>query len=513
MAGTAGKSVEVLPMDEHNASLVEHLHPPSWTNPTPSGKYNLVVVGAGPAGLVVAAGAAGLGAKVALIERHLMGGDCLNVGCVPSKCVIRSARTVAAVLNAPAYGVRVAGDVEADFPAVMKRMRRLRAGIAHHDSVERYQNELGVDVYLGDASFSSSNSVEVAGQTLHFSKAVVTTGARAAVPPIDGLNETKFFTNETIFELTELPRRLAVFGAGPIGCELAQTFQRFGSQVAIFDKAPNILVREDADASEILQQTFVREGIDLNLDCTLEKVEPKGAAKVVHFRKNGALQQCEVDEILVALGRAPNVEGLNLEGVGVEYDARSGVKIDDAFRTTNPNIYAGGDVAMNLKFTHAADAAARAIVRNTLFGFLPKQKLSSFVIPWCTYTQPEIAHVGLNEKTAEKDGAAIDTYKQNFTNMDRAVADGETEGFVKVHVTKGGDKILGATIVAAHAGEMINEITLAMTQGIGLGKIANVVHPYPTQAEAIRRVADAYNKTRMTPAVAAIFKRIIAWQR
>src|SRR6266481_5305829 len=470
-------TVEVLPRDVYNTELIAQVHPPDWRPPTPAPRYNLVVIGAGTAGLVTAAGAAGLGARVALIERHLLGGDCLIVGCVPSKCVIRSSRVVGDVRAAASLGVRVAGAVEPDFGAVMERMRRVRARLSHHDSADRFRG-LGVDVFLGDGRFTGPDTVEVNGTRLSFRKAVIATGARAHQPDVPGLAEAGFLTNESVFELTQRPPRLAVIGAGPIGCELAQAFRRLGSEVTLFHTGDHILNREDADAAEIVQRAFVDEGIRLVLGAKLERVERAGGGKVL-------------------LATSPN--------------GPVRVEVNDRLQTTNPRIYAAGDICMPEKFTHVADAAARVVIQNALF--LGRKKHSALTIPWCTYTDPEIAHVGLHARDAEKRGMAVDTYLRPFAEVDRAVADGEEDGFAKVHVRRGTDKIVGATIVARHAGEMINELTLAMTAGIGLGRLASVIHPYPTQAEAIRQTGDMYNRTRLTPGVRKLFAAWLRWTR
>ncbi len=392
-------TLEVSPRDEFNNKLIANVHPPEWRNPEPAPRYNLVVIGAGTAGLVTAAGAAGLGARVALIERNLMGGDCLNVGCVPSKSVIRSSRVCAEIQDAHKFGVSVSGHVEADFGAVMERMRRIRAGISYHDSAERFK-ELGVDVFLGDARFSGPDMVEVAGKTLRFKKAVIATGARAIAPPIEGLQATGYLTNETVFNLTELPRRLLVIGGGPIGCELAQAFARLGSEVTIVEVGWHFLSREDRDAADILARALERGGIQIRLNTSVKRVSVAGLEKLVHLESNGAQETVAVDEILVGVGRAPNVEGLNLEAVGVQYDERNGVVVNDRLQTTNPRIYAAGDICQRYKFTHTADAAARIVIRNALF--MGREKLSALTVPWCTYTDPEIAHVGLYENEADE---------------------------------------------------------------------------------------------------------------
>lgn len=494
---------QIEPLDGHNLQLLANVHPSDWVNPAPKPRYDLVVIGAGTAGLITAAGAAGLGARVALVERHLMGGDCLNVGCVPSKALIRPARLAAEMRHAADFGLTPAEASATDFPQVMERLRRIRAEISRNDSARRYRDKLGVEVFIGEAKFSAPDAVEVGGQALRFKKAVLATGARAVHPRVDGLEETGFRTNETIFNRTELPRHLVVIGGGPIGCELAQAFRRLGSAVTIVQNS-RFLPREDPEASALLALIFKREGIRVLLEANVVKAQKAGDRKQVVVAHGGKEETLEADEILIGAGRAPNVEGLNLETVGVEYEPRKGIQVDDHLRTTNPSIYAAGDCCMAWKFTHAADAAARIVIQNALFK--GRAKLSALTMPWCTYTDPEVAHVGLYEAEAQEQGIETAVFKVDMADIDRARADGETEGFVKVLVRKGTDRILGATIVSAHAGDMISEISVAMAAKAGLGTLAGVIHPYPTQAEAIKRVADAYNRTRLTPRVAALLK-------
>ena len=506
------------PWDEHNQALVANTHPSAWVNPEPAGRYNLVVIGAGTAGLVAAAGAAGLGARVALVERDLMGGDCLNVGCVPSKALIRAARAVADVRGAGALAVGVPGEPVVDFPAVMRRMRRLRAELSPTDSAARFKG-LGVDVFLGQGIFTARDAVTVDGRTLRFKKAVIATGARAAAPPIPGLRESGYLTNETVFSLINLPRRLAVIGGGPIGCELAQALARFGGQVHVVEMSGRVLAREDGDAARLTRAALERDGVRLALDTRVLKVERGAGGKILHLAGThdgkgggaGAPAPLEVDEILVAVGRAPNVEGLGLETAGVTYDKTAGVMVDDRLRTTNPRIYAAGDICTPLKFTHHSDFQARLVIQNALF--LGRAKASALVLPRCTYTDPEVAHVGLTAEEAQARGQRVRTFVQELADVDRARLDNETEGFVKIHVAEGSDRILGATVVARHAGEMLPELTLAIGQGIGLGKIARVIHTYPTQAEAIRKLGDAYNRTRLTPGVRRLFEAWLRWTR
>ncbi|HSA79010.1 MAG TPA: mercuric reductase [Nitrospirota bacterium] len=501
----------VLPQDENNKTLIENVHPTGWKNPEPAPMYNLVVIGAGTAGLVTAAGAAGLGAKVALIERHLLGGDCLNVGCVPSKGIIRASRAVYDVRISEEFGIRCGKDVSIDFGRAMERMRRIRAGISIHDSAERFSKELGVDLFFGGAKFIGPDSIEVDGKRLRYKKAALCSGARAAAPPISGIEEAGYLTNENVFWLTKLPKRLAVIGGGPIGCELAQAFSRMGSQVTIFQRGGHILPREDADAAEIVHNALLMDGVALRLGAKILGAGKKGNEKFVTFEEGGKTAELPVDEILVGVGRAPNVEGLELEKSGIKYDPREGVKVNDRLQTSNPRVYAAGDICYPYKFTHTADALARILIANALF--MARQSTSSLVVPWCTYTDPEVAHVGTYEKDARDKGIDVLTLSVRLSEVDRALLDGEAEGFARVHLKKGSDKILGATIVARHAGEMINELSLAMTAGLGLSAIGRTIHPYPTQAEAIKKLADSYNRTRLTPFVKKVFTAWLKWQR
>ncbi len=504
------EKVTVLPEDEHNRQLVGNVHPSDWVNPEPEGRYNLVVIGAGTAGLVTAAVCAGLGGKVALIEKHLMGGDCLNVGCVPSKGLIRASRAYADVRDAAEFGIVVPEGARADFPKVMERMRALRSRISSNDSVQRFA-DLEVDVYLGEGRFSGNGTVEVGGKQLRYAKAVITTGARAAAIPIPGLSDVGYLTNESIFSLTELPRRLAVIGAGPIGCEMCQTFARFGSEVWLLEKTDRILPREDREASEIVERAFARDGVKLVKNCGIEKIEKRGNEKIIHFLCKGDKTDLVVDEILIGVGRAPNVQGLNLESVGVEFDERAGVKVNEYLQTTNPKIFAAGDICFSYKFTHTAETMAGIVIRNALFR--RSSKTSTMTIPWCTYTDPEVAHVGMYEQDAEQKGIRTQTFKHELSDVDRAILDGEDEGFVKVLTREGSDQILGATIVARHAGEMISEFTVAMNGKLGLKTLAYTIHPYPTQADAIKKVGTAYLKTQLTPFVKKLFRWWMARKR
>ncbi len=500
---------QLKPTDEYNQSLQSNVHSIDWVNPIPSGRYNLVVIGAGTAGLVTAAGAAGLGAKVALIERGLMGGDCLNVGCVPSKALIAAARHAASIRDADNYGIRSASP-NVDFAAVMQRMRRLRAEISPHDSAKRF-SDLGIDVYFGQGTFTSGNTIAVGDRTLRFKKAVIATGARAAELPIPGLKEAGFLTNETLFSLTELPKRLTVIGAGPIGCEMAQCFARFGSQVTLIEQSTRILAREEEDAALVVQNAMQKDGVEMVLDAKVIRVETSSSERVVVVSQNGRETKISGDQILVGIGRVPNLDGLGLDVVGVASHPQHGVEVDDRLRTTNHSIYAAGDVCSKYKFTHSADFLARIVIQNALF--MGRAKASQLIIPWCTYTSPEVAHVGIYPSEAAEQGQQLRTFDQPLSGVDRAILDGEVEGFVRVYCQQASDRILGATIVAAHAGEMIGEIVMAMKHRIGLGKIASIVHPYPTQAESIRKLGDQFNRTRLTPTVKSLFSAWLNWTR
>jgi pyruvate/2-oxoglutarate dehydrogenase complex dihydrolipoamide dehydrogenase (E3) component len=500
--------------DGDDRVLVANVHPADWANPEPSGRYNLVVIGAGTAGLVCAAGAAGLGAKVALVEKHRLGGDCLNYGCVPSKALLRCARTVAEVRRAGEFGVRVSGPVEVDFPAVMGRMRRLRAGLSHHDSAGRFRG-LGVAVFLGAARFTGPDTVAVNGRTLRFARAVIASGARAAPLNLPGMDRLGCLTNETVFDLTELPRRLAVIGAGPIGCELGQAFRRFGSEVHLFNRSDRLLGKEEPEAVAALRQQLDRDGVRLHLGATPVGGEQVDGQKFLLFSGagpagGGSPGRLPVDAVLVAVGRRPNVEGLGLEQAGVAYD-QAGIQVNDFLQTTNRRVYAAGDVCSAYKFTHAADAMARIVLRNALF--FGRARVSALVIPWCTYTDPEVAHVGLTRQEAEGRGLAVQTFRVSLAEVDRAVLDGDTDGFAVAHVRRGGDRIVGATLVARHAGEMIGELALAMTRGLGLSALSETIHCYPTQAEVLKHLGDAYQKSRLTPRTAGLLRTLLRWRR
>jgi pyruvate/2-oxoglutarate dehydrogenase complex dihydrolipoamide dehydrogenase (E3) component len=496
----------VLPDDEHNRALVENAHPIDWLAPVPEDRYNMVVIGGGTAGLIAALGTAGLGGRVALVEKHLMGGDCLNFGCVPSKGVIANAHVAHTVRNAERAGVRVDG-MEVDFGAAMRRMRAQRAEISDVDSVHRLKKD-GVDVFLGEARFTGPDTVEVNGVPLRFASACIATGARAVVPPIPGLEEAGVRTNEDLFDLTELPGRLIVIGAGPIGCEMAQAFARLGSEVTLVDMSDRILAVEEPEASEILTEVFRKEGIDIRTSAKVSRFSVDGANRVVHLDTADGKTTLRGDEILLAIGRAPNVDGLDLEKAGVAYD-RHGVTVDAHLRTTNPRIYASGDVCSRYKFTHAADAMSRIVIRNALF--FGRNKADALTIPWSTYTDPEVAHVGISRTDADARDDVI-TFVEEFHHNDRSLLEGETRGYVRVHALKNGT-ILGATVVGHHAGEIIAPLSLAITNGLGLGAINDTIFPYPTRTEILKRIAGQWQRTKLTPFTARLLETVLRWRR
>lgn len=490
--------------DKKRFSLV---HPPDWKNPEPKKKYHLVVIGGGTAGLITAAGAAGLGANVALIERHNLGGDCLNVGCVPSKGLISAARMLKAASNINSeFGIT--SKSEFNFEIAMERMRKIRSEISQIDGAERYQKDLNVDVFIGQGAFKDENKIIINETTiLNFKKAVIATGGRAFIPPIKGLVNVGYRTNATIFDLKELPKRIFVIGGGPIGCELAQSFSRFGSMVTLADLSLRIMKNDDEDAAEIVHRSMESDGVVFKLGAKIIDIEERNSGKKINIEFNGNKESIEVDEILVAAGRSPNIEGLNLEKMGIDF-TRNGIAVDKNLRTNKKNIYACGDIATPFQFTHIADATARIVIQNSLF--FGNKKWASLIVPWATYTQPEVAHVGKTQTDLEKLNILYDEYKVHMNDVDRALLEGDTEGYVSITTAKGTDKILGATIVSSHAGEMINEISVAMQAKKGLNFLSSVIHPYPTQAEAIRKAGDLYNKTKLTPFAKKILRSLLS---
>jgi pyruvate/2-oxoglutarate dehydrogenase complex dihydrolipoamide dehydrogenase (E3) component len=496
-----------VPQDAWEDKRLADLHPVAWVNPKPAGRYQLVIVGAGSAGVAAAELAIAMGLKVAMIERHLIGGTCLNTGCVPSKALIRTARLYADMRNAGRYGGKVPDHIEVDFTAVMDRVRRIRSHLSGGSSVRRMAS-LGVDMFFGNVRFTGADTLMVNDLTLRFGKAMIATGTRPHIPDVPGLREAGFLTNATVFNLTELPKRLLVIGGGPVGCELAQAFRQLGSKVTIVQDKPLFLEKEERDAAQILSDAFARDGIEVRLNTTATAVRVENGVKQVDLLSADYKSTIEVDAILTGVGRVPNVQGLDLEKAGVKFDDKKGISVDDFLATNNPRIYAAGDVCLEDQYTDTAAASARIVVNNAFMR--GRMRLSELVIPWCTYTDPEIAHVGLYVREANLKGIPVKTFTVPMHQIDRAVTDSEEGGFVKIHIREGTDTILGATIVARHAGEMINEITLAMVAKIGLRTLARVIHAYPTQAEAIREAAKAYSRTRITSRLRARLQKWLA---
>jgi pyruvate/2-oxoglutarate dehydrogenase complex dihydrolipoamide dehydrogenase (E3) component len=469
--------------------LAQNLHPQPWRNPEPASEYGLVVVGAGAAGLAAAQDAASSGVRVALIERDLLGGDCLNYGCEPSKALIRSARLYAEMRDAAHYGVSKPARIEVDFPAAMARVVQLRARLSRTMS-PRVLQEAGIDLFFGHACFSAGDRLEVDGLPLRFNKALIATGAEPDVPDIPGLEEVGYFTNETIFGITDLPRRMLVIGGGPLGCELAQAFRRFGSSVVIVQDLPLFLPQEERDAAQILSVAFARDGIEVRLNTEVTAIRKVDGEIHAELRNDDYHSSVVADAVLIGTGRIPRMDDMGLEAAGIEHDPAGGIQVDDFLCTTNPRVHAAGDACMADKYTHVAVVTARMAVANALHG--GRQQLSKLTIPWCTYTDPEIAHVGLYVREAMEREVPVSTCTIPLHVVDRAVLDGDDVGFFKIHVADGSDRILGATIVSRHAGELISQVTQAMVSGIGMRDLARVIHPYPTQSAAISAAAGAW---------------------
>jgi pyruvate/2-oxoglutarate dehydrogenase complex dihydrolipoamide dehydrogenase (E3) component len=496
----------VLPEDQYNLDLLSHVHPPDYRNPTPASRYNLVVIGGGTAGLVAATGAAELGAKVALVEHRLLGGNSLNVGSVPSKAMLRSARAAAGIRDCADYGMKIRNGYEVDFRAVMERVRKLRARIAPEHGVDALRRK-GVDVFIGTGRFIDRHTIGVNGEKLKFTRAVIATGTRPALPKIPGIEGIDLLTNENLYWLTELPKRLAVIGSGASGAEMAQTFARFGSEVTAYDITPAFMPGEDSDAAAIVRQSMEKDGVKFLLGVKDMTFSKSGSEIHVRVMEDGSERIGAYDKVLMCAGRVPNLEGLNLESVGVKYNEQ-GITVNDRLCTTNRQIYACGDVASQHKYGHAADAQAHMVIGNALF--FAAHRVSELNIPWAIYTDPEIAHVGVCGALPARRG--LETIQLSFENSHRAILDGQDEGMIKIHYDKKGF-IRGATIVGSHASEMISEIVVAMNHRVKLGSLASDIHPYPTQSEIIKQCGDANRRFMLTPSISKFLKWILDLRR
>lgn len=469
----------------------------------------MLVIGGGTAGLVTAAGSAGIGARVALVERARLGGECLWNGCVPSKALLAAAHRAADVRGASRYGVH-AGAPQVDMAEVRAYVRAAQARIAPHDSPERFRS-LGVDVIEGDASFTGPMAVSVDGRPIGAKRIVIATGSSPAIPPIPGLDAVPYLTNETVFDLAERPATLVVLGGGPIGIELAQAFARLGSAVHVVEAGPHILAHDDRELADLLAARLEAEGVRLHLGCTVTRVA-RGAdgagVELTATRSHGAGEAGPLalrgDALLVATGRRPRLESLHLERAGVA-STKDGVTVDAGLRTTAARVWAAGDCVGPLRFTHVAEYQARLIVRNAFFPFTSAVDYSG--VPWVTYTDPELAHVGLTEAEARaRHGDSLRVWRRPFSEVDRAVTDGTTAGMVKL-LTIGRGRIVGGQILGAGAGNMIGEITLAIKHGLSASALGNTIHPYPTYPDAIRQAADQYSRSRFT----GLVKRVVNW--
>lgn len=475
--------------------LERNLKPVDWQNPDPAPIYNLAVIGAGPAGLRAARIAARLGARVALIEADAIGGDCTNIGCVPSKAIIRSGQLYADIARAQHYGIHANGTVP-DTALALSRVRKAQARISRSEAARDLRGE-GIDLFFGTARFGDPRSLKVGAQTLRFARALIATGGILRPPDVPGLAEIGFVTVNSLFTRDTLPASMMVIGGGPLGTEMAQAFCRLGVRVVLVHNATKFLPGEERDAAQLLSQSLARDGIEIHLNTTALSARQTAKGKEVALSTGGDPFAITVDEVMAGVGRIPRLKGLDLEKAGIVADPETGISVDDFMRTTNRRVYAAGDVCGQYMFTHVADAAARIAVRNALF--FGRQRFSRLTIPWCTFTDPAIAHVGLYVDQAIAKGITVKTYTVLLHEIDRAITDGEETGFVKIHVRYGTDKILGATVVARHAGEMLNEITLAMERRIGLRALSGVIQAYPTQSAAIKAAADACVADGLTP--------------
>jgi pyruvate/2-oxoglutarate dehydrogenase complex dihydrolipoamide dehydrogenase (E3) component len=455
----------------------------------PEHSCDFAILGAGPAGLAAAKAASRLGLRVSLVERDKLGGNSFNAGTIPSKTLIRTARVFETMHDAEEFGVAHPVSPVISFSAVMGRMRRIRARIAEYHSDDRLR-ALGVDLVRADARFVGPNALAVADGRLLFKKALVATGARSRLSNIPGLDAIGYRTSESVFEMAELPGRLAIVGGGPVGCELAQAFCRLGAHVTIIQDQPKFLPLEERDAAELLSRSMARDGVDIRLNTSVVGARMQDGAKLLHAVSDAVKSTITADEIILSIGRVPNIDGIGLDRASIAFTPDEGIAVDDFLCTTNADVYAAGDACTAHRFANVAEASACLAVDNALSGKMRRQ--SELTVPWCTYCDPEIAHIGMQVWEAREQSIPIKTYTVMMQDVDRAIIDGQDEGFVKLHIREGTDRILGATIVSSRASEMINEVSVAMSAGMGLCDLARVLHTYPAQSEAIRMAAIAY---------------------
>lgn len=470
--------------------LQQTIFPSNWINPKPIEQYDLLVVGGGPGGMTAATIASTLNARVALVEKEHLGGECLSYGCIPSKAFLRCSRVVQDVRQASEYGLEVPAGWKVNFGAVMQRVHRLQATLAPIDSPEHFK-KLGIDVFFGTGHFTDPNTLVVGNQTIRFKKAIIVTGTQPIPLTIPGLDSSDYWTNQNIFQMPTLPRRLAIIGGGPISCELSQAFLRFGSQVNLVTHAATLLPKDDLIASERLKKVFEKEGMKIFMQTHVKRVEKKGKEKILYL-ENG--EQIVADEIFVAIGRIPVTKGLDLERASISYDQQKGILTNDYLQTSNPNIYAAGDVTSPYKFTHISQELSKMAAINALNGNHEKQ--STLIVPWCTYTDPEIAHIGLSEQEARQQGIPTEVIMVEMSEVGRAILDGQTTGFVKLLIRENSDQIIGATLMAANAGDMISELSVAMQSKQGLLDLSQAIHTFPTQAEILRTAAETVLRKR-----------------
>jgi pyruvate/2-oxoglutarate dehydrogenase complex dihydrolipoamide dehydrogenase (E3) component len=475
--------------EEFEKKLQKDIFPEGWVNPKPIDEYDLVVIGGGPGGMTAASIAKGMGAKVALVEKEHFGGECLSYGCIPSKAFLQSSRVAAAVRRAKEYGLEVEG-WKVNFPAVMERVHHLQTVISPHDSADRFK-KLGVDVFLNEGHFDGDNSLEVGGQRIFFKKAVIATGTQPIPLEAEGLAEADYWTNQDIFKMDQLPKRMAFIGGGPICCELSQAFLRFGSQVTLIARGSNLLPKDDPIASERLKKAFEDEGMKVFTDSVVQRVEKKGKEKILYLKSGETIV---VDDIFVSIGRKPVVEGMNLEKGGISFDPQEGILTDEYLQTSNPNVYAAGDVTSKFKFTHISQELSKMAVLNALNG--NKVRKESLIVPWCTFSDPEVAQIGLSELEIKKQGLPVEIVMVEMASIDRAILDGDTLGFLKIMVKENSDQILGVTMMAAHAGDMISEMSVVMNCEKGLTALSKAIHPFPTQAQVLRTAVATILKRR-----------------